>query len=40
VYVHDPDAHMVEIYCCMDRARTEAPRAQTPVKAQIAPQMP
>ena len=22
VYVHDPDAHMVEIYCCMDRARS------------------
>lgn len=22
VYVHDPDAHMVEIYCCMDPART------------------
>ena len=24
VYVHDPDAHMVEIYCCMDRPRTSA----------------
>jgi catechol 2,3-dioxygenase-like lactoylglutathione lyase family enzyme len=23
VYVHDPDAHMVEIYCCMDPARSE-----------------
>jgi catechol 2,3-dioxygenase-like lactoylglutathione lyase family enzyme len=22
VYVHDPDAHMVEIYCCMDPARS------------------
>jgi catechol 2,3-dioxygenase-like lactoylglutathione lyase family enzyme len=26
VYVHDPDAHMVEIYCCMDPARTEPAR--------------
>ena len=26
VYVHDPDAHMVEIYCCMDRARSGSPR--------------
>jgi catechol 2,3-dioxygenase-like lactoylglutathione lyase family enzyme len=24
VYVHDPDAHMVEIYCCMDPARSES----------------
>jgi len=22
VYIHDPDAHMVEIYCCMDPARS------------------
>jgi catechol 2,3-dioxygenase-like lactoylglutathione lyase family enzyme len=28
VYVHDPDAHMVEIYCCMDRARSESPRTE------------
>jgi catechol 2,3-dioxygenase-like lactoylglutathione lyase family enzyme len=26
VYIHDPDAHMVEIYCCMDRVRSESPR--------------
>lgn len=22
VYIHDPDGHMIEIYCCMDPART------------------
>lgn len=28
VYVHDPDAHMVEIYCCMDPARSESSRTE------------
>ena len=28
VYVHDPDAHMVEIYCCMDPARSDSQGSQ------------
>jgi catechol 2,3-dioxygenase-like lactoylglutathione lyase family enzyme len=38
VYVHDPDAHMIEIYCCMDPARTEPPRAQTALSTQSSAQ--
>lgn len=40
VYVHDPDAHMVEIYCCMDRARTESPRVEAAPGAQSTPERP
>lgn len=36
VYVHDPDAHMVEIYCCMDRARTVPGSADRPEGADHA----
>jgi catechol 2,3-dioxygenase-like lactoylglutathione lyase family enzyme len=40
VYVHDTDAHMVEIYCCMDPARTESPRVEAALGAQSTPERP
>lgn len=33
VYVHDPDAHMVEIYCCMDPARSASQGSQAAAEA-------
>jgi catechol 2,3-dioxygenase-like lactoylglutathione lyase family enzyme len=36
VYVHDPDAHMVEIYCCMDPARSLSQGSQSAAGAETS----